>query len=56
MKKVLFPWQGADGREDAFLAARGTREVSDNLVKYDYISWLGLWFYVSSHVMNSNCI
>ena len=31
-----------------FWQLRVTREVSDNLVKYDYISWLALWCYVGS--------
>ena len=48
-KKFFFcPWQEADASEDSFLAARVTWEVSDNLVEYDYISWLALWCYVGS--------
>lgn len=51
MKKnfFLFPWQGADGSEDAFMGTRVTRDqVSDNLVQYDYISLPGLWCYIGS--------
>ena len=48
-KFFLFPWQGADGSEDAFMGTRVTRDrVSDNLESMIIFSFPGLWCYIGS--------